>query len=181
MFVSGTLGLSGGSIGAKYDGYDGEDNKPEKKEFKFSIAPEFGYFVADKMLIKLGLEYGYNSAGTSKENIFIVSPAFHYYLKITDKFHYTPGISLGIGGGVKKREFGENENKKLPMFNIGFQLHLVAFEFRATENFAINLSAGEFGYMYTQAKEKEIGVAGFNNNVNLDLNLGAKVGFSYYF
>lgn len=172
MFVSGTLGLSGGSTGAKYDGY----KESEKKEFEFSIAPEFGYFVADKILIKLGLGYGYNSAETSKINIFIVSPAFHYYLKITDKFHYTPGISLGIGGGITKS--GEN---KLPMFNIGFQLHLVAFEFRATENFAINLSAGEFGYMYTQAKEKEIGVAGFDNNVNLDLNLGAKVGFSYYF
>lgn len=81
-------------------------------------------------------------------------------------------------------------------FRFGLNLHLLAFEFRPTQKFGISLSAGEFGYVYdsryqnfnekemkdyfdiedTKSKSKF-----YSNDVNFNLNLNAKIGFSYYF
>ena len=69
MFVSGSFNISGGTSGSSYksyyddelsDGYKGfSENKPIK-DFNFSITPEFGYFVADNCLLKIGLGYDFH-------------------------------------------------------------------------------------------------------------------------
>ena len=81
-------------------------------------------------------------------------------------------------------------------FRLGLNLHLLAFEFRPAQNFGITLSAGEFGYVYDSryqnfnedemkelfdVKDSTSKKKNFTNNFGLNLNLGAKVGFSYYF
>ena len=99
-------------------------------------------------------------------------------------------------------DYYENRKKECPKentyaaFRFGLNLHLLAFEFRPAQNFGITLSAGEFGYVYDSYSqnfnEKEMKEYfdkkdstskwnEFTNNFNLNLNLGAKIGFSYYF
>ena len=69
----------------------------------------------------------------------------------------------------------------------GFGLSLLSFEIKPTEHFAISLSAGDFTYALVHAKDKEeVAGAEFSshvtaNNVDFGLNLGAKIGFKYYF
>ena len=239
-----------------YDNYD----------FNFSISPEFGYFIADNCLLKLGLGYDftrsisyydfweedktpinpiYNKYGKRYDNeknewvnlygvpfynftnLFTITPAFHYYVAITEKFYYTPGVSLTLGAGSyktqdweSKESFDKNytsgkwddddwdyyyDNRKkecdkdlnITAFRFSLNLHLLAFELRPAEHYAITLSAGEFGYIhnswsnkeeykyfdyyeeeYYDAKNKS---SVYTNDVNLNLNLNLKVGFSYYF
>lgn len=104
--------------------------------------------------------------------------------------------------GDDYEDYLDNRKKECPKeytsaaFRFGLNLHLLAFEFRPAQNFGITLSAGEFGYVYdsryqnfnedemeelfdekdSTSKEKY-----FTNNFGLNLNLGAKIGFSYYF
>lgn len=66
MFVSGSFNISGGTSGESHKSYYKDElssghkgfseNKPIK-DFNFSITPEFGYFVADNCLLKIGLGY----------------------------------------------------------------------------------------------------------------------------
>ncbi|MBQ8722061.1 MAG: hypothetical protein IJY67_07960 [Paludibacteraceae bacterium] len=261
MFISGSLGLAGGTDGSNYEYlYEGDIEEGYRqvdvKDFSFSITPEFGYFVADNMLLKLGLSYNINRSLAYQESregvenpnnslyrpsgkywydekkeyvntysanfydythLFSIRPAFHYYLTITENFYYTPGVSLDLGFGCLNsekwqdyeendwsdyEEYQEKRGKEIDkessrsVFQFGLNLHLVAFEFRPTQNFAINLSAGEFGYVYSSVyrnlSEKEYEEIydvenvktksnSFDNDVRFNLNLGAKIGFSYYF
>lgn len=81
-------------------------------------------------------------------------------------------------------------------FRFGLNLHLLAFEFRPTQKFGISLSAGEFGYVYDSryqnfnekemkdyfdAEDSKAKSKTYSNDVNFNLNLNAKIGFSYYF
>lgn len=82
------------------------------------------------------------------------------------------------------------------VFRFGLNLHLLAFEFRPTQKFGISLSAGEFGYVYNSyyqnfneqemedyfdREDSKRKSKTYSNDVNFNLNLNAKIGFSYYF
>lgn len=70
---------------------------------------------------------------------------------------------------------------------LGFSISALAFEIKPTEHFAISLSAGEFSYGLVMVSEKvtsgneSVKSRATVNMVELGLNLGATIGFKYYF
>ena len=62
----------------------------------FSIAPEFGYFVSDR--VKVGGRISYEVS--SNAHVIALTPDIAYYQPIVDKLYYTPQLSIGGGMGI---------------------------------------------------------------------------------
>jgi hypothetical protein len=124
----------------------------------FSIAPEFGYFIADR--VKVGCELGYEVS--SNAHTIALTPNIAYYLPITDKLHYKP--QLNIGGGI-----GIYSGYEAGVFNLG--LELASFEYRPTERLGISTSLANLSYSLIDK----------TNNVNFNILYSPSVGFHYYF
>lgn len=149
MYVGGTLGFSTQTYFAK--GYSSTG-------CMFSVAPEFGYFVADRIKVGAELEYGI-SGGT---HTLLVMPNVAYYLPIVDKLYYTPQFS--IGGG-----FGAGSGYINGAF--AFSLNIGALEYQPVQNMAISLSIVDLSYAY----------ANKTNGLGFNFLTSPTVGFRYYF
>ena len=204
MVITGSLGLSGNSTHYRSKVVQGNETSKEKEivpgSFKFSIMPEFGYYVLDRLEVSLALGYDLERSGVVDQwqdkncydftHLFTINPGISYHLPICEKFYYAPAFYLSIGfGSVNSQSAGRNgiEVAKEGFTAFGFGLSLLSFEIKPTEHFAISLSAGDFTYALVHAKDKEeVAGAEFSshvtaNNVDFGLNLGAKIGFKYYF
>lgn len=170
MSVGGNVTLGVTSLGSDYS----------DTELTFSVAPEFGYFVAKNVKVGLQLEYSINSLlsdfpplPTSLSNVysknvtthsFAVMPNFSYYVRLVDKFYYVPG--LAIGGGFADY----NGDTELEGF-FGLSLNLCALEYKPIPNLGISASLLSFSFATT----------GHLNTFGFSLLSAPTVGFSYYF
>jgi len=124
----------------------------------FSIAPEFGYFIADK--VKVGCEINYEVS--SNAHVVALIPNVAYYQPIIDKLYYTP--RLNVGGGL-----GVYSGYVAGIFTLS--LNLAAFEYRPTEKFGISTSLVNLNYNLVDK----------TNSVNFNLLYSPSIGFHYYF
>ena len=125
----------------------------------FSIAPEFGCFITDK--IKVGGEIGY--AYSSDLHTIAITPNIAYYQPIIDKLYYTP--QLNISGGVEIDPVNE-----IGMLTIS--LNLAQFEYMPTSNFGISTNLINLSYSL---------VDWTYNRFDLGLLCSLSIGFHYYF
>lgn len=149
MYVGGTLGFAVQNQSVK---------DYSATATAFSIAPEFGYFVADN--IKVGAELDYSISGGS--HTFLVMPNVAYYLPIVDKLYYTPQFSVGGGLGAAS---GYTKGA------FALSLNVASIEYQPVENMAISMSLVDLSYAY-MAKV---------NGVGFSFLASPKVGFRYYF
>lgn len=170
MSLGGNVTLGVTSLGSDYS----------DTELTFSVAPEFGYFVAKNVKVGLQLEYSINSLlsdfpplPTSLSNVysknvtthsFAVMPNFSYYVRLVDKFYYVPG--LAIGGGFA----GYNGDTEIMGF-FGLSLNLCALEYKPIPNLGISANLLSFSFATT----------GRLNTFGFSLLSAPTVGFSYYF
>jgi hypothetical protein len=126
---------------------------------KFRIAPEFGYFITDK--IKVGGEIGY--AYSSDLHTIAITPNIAYHQPIIDKLYYTP--QLNISGGVEINPVNE-----IGIFSIS--LNLAQFEYMPTSNFGISTSLINLSYSL---------IDWTYNRFDLGLLNSLSIGFHYYF
>ena len=124
----------------------------------FSIAPEFGYFIADK--VKVGCELGYEVS--SNAHAIALTPNIAYNQPIIDKLYYTP--QLNIGGGI-----GIYSGYEAGIFTLS--LNLASFEYRPTKNIGISTSLVNLNYNLVDR----------TNSVNFNVLYSPSVGFHYYF
>lgn len=124
----------------------------------FSIQPQFDYFVADNLRIGAGLSYGI------LENLHMLSlsPNIAYYVRLADKFYYTPTFS--ISGGIITQGGGA-----VGMFGVG--LSLFALEYKPSNHFAITTTLASLSYNIIDEA----------TTFRLDLLNTPSVGFKYYF
>ena len=204
MVISGSLGLSGttthSSLRYSSSSMDSRESSVAPGAFEFSIMPEFGYFVLDRLEFDVSIGYSLSrseSTGTWQgKNLFTfmhvvtVNPGLVYHLPSCEKFYYTPAFHLNVGGGVQNVQDGGRDGISTTGqgFGVfGFSISALAFEIKPTEHFAISLSAGEFSYGLVTASEKvtsgdeSVRSRATVNVVELGLNLGATIGFKYYF
>ena len=100
----------------------------------FGIAPEFGYFVADKFKIGLGISYDY----ADESHMMTFMPNLAYYVPLAKNLYYVPEFS--IGGG-----FVAGGGDSVGMFALS--LKLAALEYRATQKFALGVSLVNLDYL----------------------------------
>lgn len=124
----------------------------------FSIAPEFGYFVADR--VKVSAEISYEVS--SKAHAIALTPSVAYYQPIIDKLYYTP--QLNIGGGV-----GIYSGYEAGIFTLS--LNLAAFEYKPTEKVGISTCLVNLNYNLIDK----------TNSINFNVLYSPSIGFHYYF
>lgn len=204
MVITGSLGMGGNSTHFRSKIVSGNETQKDKEvvpgTFNFSIMPEFGYYVIDRLEVSLGLGYELLRSELTDvwqdkncfdfTHLFEISPGISYHLPICDKFYYSPAFHLSVGfGSYNQQSAGRNgiEVDKQGFTAFGFSLSLLSFEIKPTEHFAISLSAGDFSYAFVHFKEKEESdnlsatMHTTYNAVDFGLNLGASIGFKYYF
>jgi hypothetical protein len=135
----------------------------------FGIAPEFGYFVADKF--KIGGSIAYTvEMGDVATHTFQVMPSIAYYVELCKNLYYTPGVQLGFA-------LGSSDGLTMPGFGVG--LSLGSFEFRPTPKFGFEVNLLSFSYVLLTYNDDYMR---FNSNaVVFNLGLNPSVGLKYYF
>ncbi len=215
MYVSGNLNLglnsSITSLGSsskfndeKHTGFECET----ANNFKFGIAPKFGYFVADNLEVNIALKYNLGTTGyTGREKVdgkvekdtptasslhtFMVAPGVSYYVPIVaGKFYYAPYFGLGLGFMANDSKVGKTTTSSDPVFGFGLYLDLAAFEYRLNNNMAITANIGGLEYtMGTKSDSRTQDVAGTELKTKttacthmVDFGFSkVTVGFKYYF
>ena len=124
----------------------------------FSIAPEFGYFVADK--IKIGSEISYEVS--SNAHVVALMPNMAYYQPIINGLYYTPQIN--IGGGV-----GIYSGYVAGIFTLTF--NFASFEYKPTENIGISTSLMSLNYNLIDR----------TRSINFNVLYSPSISFHYYF
>lgn len=204
MYVSGSMSISGGNSKSSVTAGNSTTDFISPNAMNFTFIPEFGYFVMDRLDVHLGLGYslsreannvGRVNAGTDEDflfdytNLFQIAPGVRYYFTVCDRLYYTPGLDLALGFGNYKTQVDKNTTEKSSLTTFGLSLSLARFEFRPCEHLGVTLSAGDLTYLMTRTKAEEAVPGGettvvtrqTDNSVNFGLNLGAEIGFRYYF
>ena len=193
MYMSLGLGLSCGNSKTTNTTDGNSTTTKTPGAISFNIDPEFGYFIADNWQASLALSYNRtrshigNIESTnlySFTNNFGITPGINYFIKLTDRFYYTPGayLSLGFGGSSRQTDVNKTEKgAKTTRFCLGVEI--AKFEFKAGERYAFTLSLGDICYRTTATKNSETNKSVSNNfYLNLDpANFGRSIGFKYYF
>ncbi len=115
--------------------------------------------------------------------MFFIQPGVNYYLNVFDnRFFYTPGLDLGIGFGGQNYKTDNTKVKVANITQFSISLQLLSFEFRPVDNFGISFRAGDLTYTFKQeADPADKSFKTNTNSFNFGLNLGASLGFRYYF
>lgn len=193
MSIGGTVGMStslqlttatSGSISQT-------EKQPGKTSFQFG--PEFSYFVADNCRLTAGIGYGLESSPLSEDddtgkwlrsnlNVFQIGVGFSYFVSITDRFHYAPGVSFyGVFG---KDSIDMTTSSKYSLSAAGFDLRLnaAAFQFRPVKHFAFDISILSLEYAYIALSDKENKDAKLSESgLAFDIAFQPQIGFHYYF
>lgn len=187
MLVSGSLSWNSASTKTTVSG----TSETAKGARSFEFIPQFHYFVIDKLSVGLGIGYSMykepnGQFGTDDEQLFdktglfSLQPMVSYYVSLGKKFYYVPRFYIGFGFGKNKSELDSNETseRNASMFRVG--LSLLNFEFRPVDRIGIMFNAGSLGYETLTVKEDGDNKLS-SRDFSLGLNLGATIGFNYYF
>lgn len=188
MVVSGSISWTSNSVKQKA----GSQSEVTKGSRSFQILPEFHYFVCDKVAVGLGIGYALQkdpNGNTNTQNddqlfnktgLFLIQPMASYYVSLCEKFYYVPRFYIGFGVGKYKVETDANNTSEtdISRFNVG--LSLLNFEFKPCEKIGVSFNAGDLRYELSRAKQDSDNKV-TRRDFSLGLNLGATVGFNYYF
>lgn len=189
MYVGGTLGITAGSSSNVVIYKNTQTKSDPLNSVNFTLAPEFGYFVIDNLKVGAKMAYGINSTGDdswTNYHSFIIGPNVSYYLKLADRFYYTPEI--GMYASVGSSEYNISDNTKSTFTQGGFNLalNIGSFEFMPAPNWGINFNLLGMNFNWLSGKQDGIIDKDTKTTINtnkFDFNLcaGAMIGVRYYF
>lgn len=160
MYVGGSLGVTTAS--ASIDGFSASATT-------FGFAPEFGYFVADRLRLSGSIAYNLTSSGDTSHALTI-GPSVAYYVRLCDRFYYTPEADIGF---AYASAYGANG------YGFATGLKFGAFEFRPASHCGISFSL--LSLQYTYLSYSSGGHSASGNNVQFDFGVSPTIGFKYYF
>lgn len=160
MYVGGSLGVTTAS--ASIDGVSASATT-------FGFAPEFGYFVADRLRLSGSIAYNLTSSGDTSHALTI-GPSVAYYVRLCDRFYYTPEAGIGF---AYASAYGANG------YGFATGLKFGAFEFRPASHCGISFSL--LSLQYTYLSYSSGGYSASGNNVQFDFGVSPTIGFKYYF
>ena len=158
-YIGGIIGVSTTSI--SYNG-------ASVSTTSFGIAPEFGYFIADRLRISGSLAYNLASSDGVTTHTLTVGPSLAYYAKLCDRFYYTP--ELGVG-------FAYSSSEGISGYGVSAGIALGAFEFRPSKRCGISCNILSLEYAYQSYSDFNIN----SNTVSFQLGISPSIGFKYYF
>lgn len=158
-YIGGIVGISTTSVS-----FDGASVSTTNVGF----APEFGYFVADRLRIGASLAYNLASSDGATTHALTIGPSLAYYVKLCDRLYYTPEVGIG---------FAYSSTEGLSGYGVSAGLALGAFEFRASKRCGISVNLLSLEYAYQSYSDLGAG----SNTVVFQLGISPSVGFKYYF
>ncbi|WP_290535159.1 outer membrane beta-barrel protein [Alistipes sp.] len=158
-YIGGSLGVSTISIG--FDGTSASTTG-------FGIAPEFGVFVADRLRLGGSLAYNLSSSSGDTMHTLTLGPNLAYYIKLCDRFYYTPEIGIGFAYVSLYNTSGYG-------FSTG--LSCGSFEFRPSTHCGLSFSL--LTLQYTWLSYSDFGINGHITAFNFGVS--PTIGFKYYF
>ncbi|MCM1176755.1 MAG: hypothetical protein NC308_02305 [Clostridium sp.] len=188
MYISGVFSSVGGekssvNFSESINGRIVTSGKTVRSTPVLSFAPEFGYFVADRCVLRAALSYGYKRTNTSvysdderagkldNMHVFAVEPGISYYVRICNKFYYRPGAYFSFGFSRHVVRDGAGTVSSMPAsFVAGLSFEPAAFEVKPTGHFGIMFRIATCDFSVEKGKTA------------LSLKLVAiAAGFQYYF
>ena len=165
MYVAGSFATDFGSysMSSSADGYATSEKTPFGTSFE--IGGDYAYFVADNVRLGLGVSFPFSSSPIEKVDgkwlkdkttEFEVNPNVAYYVKLADRFYYTPEIGMLYQGGTIKTQLSPSDTESAQVSTWGGYINLLAFEFQASERIAIGVTFGgvaAYSSLYTYADD----------------------------
>lgn len=163
MYISGNFTIEGGNTSST----SGNTVTKTPGTLSFGIAPQFGYFVIDRLEVSLSLGYSLdryaNGQDSEGNNLF----------RRTNVFEIVPGGS--------SRDIDLQTTSKSGLTRFGLSLSAIAFEFRPADHFGITLRAGGLSYTMDRTSSKgSVKSTSTSNDVSFRINTGVGIGFKYY-
>ena len=191
MYIQGSFGLSGGDRNSISTSNGSTTTRKDPLALSFNIAPEFGYFVCDNLKISLSLSYKLQRTPNGNDddiklykfdNDFYITPNVSYYLKITDKFFYTPGVDIFVGYGNSVAQTSATEKTKSGSeTSFGFRFKIASLEYRLSSRLAFTANFGDFNFTTITEKEDKTNKR-VTNLAGLDLKpFTTSLGIKCYF
>lgn len=164
MYVGGYLGLNLGSQKTTVSSGSFSESENMPLSSLFSINAEYGYFIAKNF--RLSLAVGYSITGEPNDqfngkwfktetNLFSVNPNISYYVKLADKFYYTPEIGVTCGWGTIKTPLSSSSTYNTPCTSLDIYANLTAFEYRVSQHFSLGCTYGYVGYGSLKGTDQE--------------------------
>ena len=151
MYVAGSFATEFGSyaMSSSADGYATSEKTPFGTSFE--IGGDYAYFVADNVRLGLGASFPFSSSPIEKVDgkwlkdktaDFYFSPDVAYYVKLADKFYYTPEIGMLFEWSRIRTQLSPSLTESTSISTWGGYINLLAFEFQVSERFAIGVTVG---------------------------------------
>lgn len=156
FYVGGNLGFSTSSVIIK-----GESATATE----FAIQPHVGYFVADNLMVGLGIGYSV-AGGDGATHSLAVGPKLSYFVPMCDKLFYTPSLDVLFC-------YAASEGYGVPGFGLG--LNIAGFEYRPTKR--VGLSASVLSFDYVMLSKEGLTV----NTIDFGLTFSPSIGLKFYF
>ncbi|MDB5007303.1 MAG: hypothetical protein JWP45_1696 [Mucilaginibacter sp.] len=180
FYTGGSLSYSYDTYGSKttYNYTNGYTDYYLTKVTAFSISPEFGYFISNKLSVSIQPTYQHNSgtessyfysyvtsadnnvsSDTYKTNVAGVGINLRYYLMLSDKFGFFPQLGVSTLNNTTYFKYGT--------FNVGVSPNFVFFP---SHKIGINFGFGNIAYSLDYATKNHSINAALNNNITFGLN-----------
>ena len=151
MYVAGSFATEFGSyaMSSSADGYATSEKTPFGTSFE--IGGDYAYFVADNVRLGLGASFPFSSSPIEKVDgkwlkdktaDFYFSPDVAYYVKLADRFYYTPEIGMLFEWSRIRTQLSPSLTESTSISTWGGYINLLAFEFQVSERFAIGVTVG---------------------------------------
>lgn len=189
MFIAGTVSADLGT--QKTTLSDGSYSTSAKQPLNssFGLGVEYGYFVADNWRLTLAMAVPFSSSPVEEVDgkwlnntaaAFAINPNVAYYVKLADRFYYTPEVGVSFDFGSRKEQLSKSESYKTPFWGWNVYANLLALEFRVTNKFAIGAVIGAIGYGNTRFTDKDTDAYLDNSQFTFGLN-DSSVHVRFYF
>jgi hypothetical protein len=197
MFIGGSFNLYGNTHSRLDSSY-----KYDYDRIGFTIAPNFGYFIADNLatgaFINLGFVKSnqtedymnrrtYSSMNNYKSNLLSLGLGgfMRYYINITDKFKFFANGNINYQFQSDKRTYQNNypTNQTEESNNISINIS-PNFVYFVTPKLGIETSFGNIYYDYSSSKNKSVSYDNHDNSSDYGVNLSLSsfyLGLNYYF
>lgn len=154
VFVTGNAAFGNMKI-ENSDGYHNAVKTERPFNTYLGLKAGFGFFVAKNFRLELGVGVPYSKEISSKDGdkwlydkVLGVSicPNMAYFVKLADRFYYTPTIGGNFVFGKEELDVSSYQTEKYDYRLTGVYMNPVSFQFRVSPKFALGLDVGQVYY-----------------------------------
>lgn len=152
FLIGGDISLDGGFSNmyttANSGGVTATETSKGVMPFTIGLDLRAGYLFENNLRLELlaGYEHQSNFLGVSgmTGNTISLGPQLTYLLKLTDKIHYTPSLTLEAGRIYTTNKVNNTTSKTVGLWNFNANLSLIGFELAVTNSLTVALDVFTF-------------------------------------